>query len=98
MLFLSDQFYLPHTNKRQDALRNEIKGKPAQTYLRPDRKWIFGQHSDIYYYQFFDPDRDVLCFNSIPTPFRSRIASPPIARTGQTPWVDGFTNKVGSAN
>src|SRR6202167_1807790 len=59
VLFLADQLYLPYTNKRQDALRNEIKGKPAQTYLRPDRKWIFGQHSDIYYYQFFDPDRDV---------------------------------------
>jgi LPS export ABC transporter permease LptF/LPS export ABC transporter permease LptG len=59
VLFLSDQLYLPYTNKRQDALRNRIKGKPAQTYLRPDRKWIFGQHSDIYYYQFFDPDRDV---------------------------------------
>ena len=59
VLFLSDQLYLPYTNKRQDALRNRIKGKPAQTYLRPDRKWIFGQHNDIYYYQFFDPDRDV---------------------------------------
>jgi LPS export ABC transporter permease LptG len=57
-LFLLDQFYLPHTNKRQDALRNLIKGKPAQTYLNPDRKWIFGQQSKIYYYQFFDPDRD----------------------------------------
>ncbi len=57
-LFFFDQFYLPHANKRQDALRNQIKGKPAQTYLRPDRKWIFGQHSDIYYYQFFDADRD----------------------------------------
>ncbi len=51
-----EQFYLPHANKRQDALRNEIKGKPPQTYLRPDRKWIFGQHSDIYYYEFFDAD------------------------------------------
>jgi len=59
VLFLSDQVYLPYTNKRQDALRNRIKGKPPQTYLRPDRKWIFGQHSDIYYYQFFDADRDV---------------------------------------
>ncbi|MGA6986624.1 MAG: LptF/LptG family permease [Terriglobales bacterium] len=59
VLFLSDQLYLPYTNKRQDALRSEIKGKPPQTYLRPDRKWIFGQHSDIYYYQFFDPERDV---------------------------------------
>ncbi len=58
VLFVSDQFYLPYTNKRQDELRSRIKGKPAQTYLRPDRKWIFGQHSDIYYYQLFDPDRD----------------------------------------
>ena len=57
-LFFFDQFYLPRLNKRQDALRNQIKGKPAQTYLRPDRKWIFGEHSDIYYYQFFDADKD----------------------------------------
>jgi LPS export ABC transporter permease LptF/LPS export ABC transporter permease LptG len=57
-LFFFDQFYLPHANKRQDALRNLIKGKPAQTYLNPERKWIFGQHSSIYYYQFFDSDRD----------------------------------------
>jgi LPS export ABC transporter permease LptF/LPS export ABC transporter permease LptG len=57
-LFFADQFYLPHTNKRQEALHNQIKGKPAQTYLRPDRSWIFGQNNDIYYYQFFDPDRD----------------------------------------
>ena len=57
-LFFFDQLYLPFANKRQDALRNEIKGKPAQTYLNPDRKWIFGQHSTIYYYQFFDSDRN----------------------------------------
>ncbi|MGD0570634.1 MAG: LptF/LptG family permease [Candidatus Sulfotelmatobacter sp.] len=57
-LFFADQFYLPRTNKRQEALHNQIKGKPPQTYLRPDRRWIFGQHHDIYYYQFFDTDRD----------------------------------------
>ena len=57
-LFFADQFYLPHTNKRQEELHNRIKGRPAQTYLRPDRKWIFGQNNDIYYYQFFDPDQD----------------------------------------
>jgi lipopolysaccharide export LptBFGC system permease protein LptF len=57
-LFFADQFYLTHTNKRQEELHNQIKGKPPQTYLRPDRKWIFGQNNDIYYYQFFDPDRD----------------------------------------
>ncbi len=57
-LFAADQLYLPHTNKRQEELHNRIKGRPPQTYLRPDRKWIFGQNNDIYYYQFFDPDRD----------------------------------------
>src|SRR5580700_10757375 len=57
-LFFADQFYLPHTNKRQEALHNQIKGKPPQTYLRPDRRWIFGQNNDIYYYQFFDADRN----------------------------------------
>lgn len=56
-LFFFDQLYLPYANKRQDALRNQIRGKPAQTYLNPDRKWIFGQHSTIYYYQLFDSDR-----------------------------------------
>jgi LPS export ABC transporter permease LptF/LPS export ABC transporter permease LptG len=56
-LFFFDQFYLPRANKRQDALRNRIKGKPPQTYLNPDRKWIFGRNSTIYYYQFFDPER-----------------------------------------
>ena len=41
-LFLFDQFYIPHTNKRQEILRNEIKGKPAQTYLQANRQWIVG--------------------------------------------------------
>ena len=57
-LFFFDQFYIPTANQRQETLRNQIKGKPAQTYLRPDRKWIFGEHNTIYYYEFFDPDQN----------------------------------------
>jgi LPS export ABC transporter permease LptG/LPS export ABC transporter permease LptF len=55
-LFIFDQLYLPSANTRQEALRNSIKGKPAQTFVRPDRKWIFGQQNVIYYYEHFDPD------------------------------------------
>jgi len=55
-LFVFDQVYIPHTNRRQEILRNEIKGKPPQTYLQADRKWIFGESKQIYYYQVFDPD------------------------------------------
>ncbi len=57
-LFVFDQLYIPHTNRRQEILRNEIKGKPPQTYLQADRKWIFGESNQIYYYQVFDPDTD----------------------------------------
>jgi LPS export ABC transporter permease LptG/LPS export ABC transporter permease LptF len=86
-LFAFDEFYLPAANRRQEALRSVIKGKPAQTFLRPDRSWISGQTTPepgapgldsqtwvrpnhnpqqpqaepvrIFYYQFFDPDRNV---------------------------------------
>jgi LPS export ABC transporter permease LptF/LPS export ABC transporter permease LptG len=57
-LFFFDQFYIPAANQRQETIRNQIKGKPAQTYLRPDRRWIFGEHNTIYYYEFFDPDQN----------------------------------------
>ena len=57
-LFAFDQLYIPYANKRQETLRNIIKGKPAQTYLRPDRKWIFGEHEDMFYYEFYDPDQN----------------------------------------
>ncbi|MGI4826851.1 MAG: LPS export ABC transporter permease LptG, partial [Janthinobacterium lividum] len=64
-LFAFDEVYLPTANRRQEALLSVIKGKPAQTFLRPDRKWISGQASRptestrIFYYQAFDPDKDV---------------------------------------
>jgi len=53
-LFGFDFYYVPGANRKQDALRDEIKGRPTQTYLRPDRKWIMGTGSRIYYYRYFD--------------------------------------------
>lgn len=62
-LFTFDQYYLPQANRKQEALRNIIKGRPAQTTLNPDQKWIFGQHRNgepdrVFYYQFFDPNQN----------------------------------------
>jgi LPS export ABC transporter permease LptF/LPS export ABC transporter permease LptG len=51
---------LPEANRRQDALRDEIKGRAPQTYLRPDRKWIKGEGPRIYYYKYFDPHAAVM--------------------------------------
>jgi LPS export ABC transporter permease LptG/LPS export ABC transporter permease LptF len=58
-LFLLDDTFLPYANQRQDALRNEIKGRPAQTYFEPARQWIFGENSKIYNYELFDSDRQL---------------------------------------
>lgn len=70
-LFAFDEVYLPTANRRQEALLSVIKNKPAQTFLRPDRKWISGQTtasgepSRIFYYQFFDADRNVFANLSV---------------------------------
>jgi LPS export ABC transporter permease LptF/LPS export ABC transporter permease LptG len=64
-MYILGDYYLPETNQRQDALRNQIKGKPAQTFYRPDRQWIFGQANRIYNHRFFDPDRNVFAGLSV---------------------------------
>jgi LPS export ABC transporter permease LptF/LPS export ABC transporter permease LptG len=58
-MFLLDDTYLPYANQRQDALRNQIKGRPAQTYFQPARQWIFGENAKIYNYELFDPDQNL---------------------------------------
>jgi len=77
-LFAFDQSYLPQANRKQEALRNSIKGKPAQTTLNSGQKWIVGQQhagdpDRIYYYQFFDPDQNAFAnltlFEFDPTTF-----------------------------
>jgi LPS export ABC transporter permease LptG len=59
-LFFFDHLYIPGANQVQDAIRNRIKGRPAQTFYRPDRQWMFGKGSWIYYYKVFDPTERVL--------------------------------------
>ncbi len=56
-LLMLDHTYLPYANQRQDALRNQIKGRPAQTFYQPRRRWIFGEDFKLYNYELFDPDR-----------------------------------------
>ena len=64
-LFFFDHMYIPAANRIQDALRNRIKGRPAQTYYRPDRQWMVGESSRIYYYTFYEPTEHVLAGISV---------------------------------
>jgi len=54
-LFAFDYYYVADANRRQDALRDQIKGRATQTYLKPERKWIMGLNSQrIFNYRYFD--------------------------------------------
>jgi len=59
LLFFIDSTILPESNRTQEALRNQIKGRPAQTFHQPRRQWIFGEGYRLYNYEFFDPDRSL---------------------------------------
>jgi LPS export ABC transporter permease LptG/LPS export ABC transporter permease LptF len=60
LLFAFDHYYIPDANRRQEMLRAEIKKKPVQTYLDPNRQWIYGQGSRIYNYRYLDPHQSVM--------------------------------------
>jgi LPS export ABC transporter permease LptG/LPS export ABC transporter permease LptF len=60
LLFAFDYYVVPDANRVQDGIRAQIKGRPVQTYLRPDRKWIFGEGSRIYYYRYFEPAESIM--------------------------------------
>jgi LPS export ABC transporter permease LptG/LPS export ABC transporter permease LptF len=60
LLFAFDYYWVPEADRVQNALRAEIKGRPAQTFLRPDRKWIYGQNDRVFYYKYFDQTEVVM--------------------------------------
>jgi LPS export ABC transporter permease LptG/LPS export ABC transporter permease LptF len=111
-LFLFAQFYMPQANRRQEALHNIIKGRPPQTVLHPEQNWIFGQshHGEpghIFYYQFFDPERNefanlyIFEFNSSTFALSRRIfASRAVwdAETGTWSFMNGWQRDISGAN
>ncbi|MGA8041275.1 MAG: LPS export ABC transporter permease LptG [Terracidiphilus sp.] len=102
-LYLFDEFYLPQANRRQEALRNTIKGRPPQTFLHPEQTWIFGEShtgepSRIFYYQFFDRDHNefanlsVFEFDPLTFSLTRRIFA---ARVFWDPELNGWTFENG---
>jgi LPS export ABC transporter permease LptG/LPS export ABC transporter permease LptF len=57
-LFLMQDYILPYANIRQDQIRNTIKGKPPQTSMSWQRKWIVGESGRIYNYEYFNSNQD----------------------------------------
>jgi LPS export ABC transporter permease LptF/LPS export ABC transporter permease LptG len=60
LLFWLDNAYLPQANQQQEILRNQIRGRPPQTFRFAERHWVFGEQPRIYHYSFFDPSAGLL--------------------------------------
>jgi len=58
-LFAFDHYWVPEADRLQDAIRSEIKGRPAQTF-NPGRTWFYGLEDRIYYYKYFDQSARVM--------------------------------------
>jgi LPS export ABC transporter permease LptF/LPS export ABC transporter permease LptG len=103
-LVLLDDTYLPYANQRQDALHNQIKGRPPQTYAHPQR-WIFGENSKIYNYDVFDSKQNLFGGLSVleldPTDFhlqrrifatRARWSEPQKVWVLESGWIRDFSD------
>lgn len=111
-LFVFDDYYLPAANRRQEALRSTIKGRPPQTFLNPEEKWMFGQSGQgepahIFYYQFFDRDSDAFANLSVfefnPTTFalsRRIFASRAVWDDKSDSWrfINGWVRNIDGNN
>ena len=58
-LFAADYSWIPTANQIQDEIHNEIKGRPVQTYLHPERKWIIHDYR-IFYVRGFDSSQKMM--------------------------------------
>jgi LPS export ABC transporter permease LptF/LPS export ABC transporter permease LptG len=59
-LFAFDHYWVPDADRIQDAIRSEIKGRPAQTFLDPSRLWFYGLDDRIFYFKYFDQKANVM--------------------------------------
>lgn len=59
-LFLSQEYVLPFTNRRQEYLRYVIKGGnlPAQTFYQANRTWFLAQENRLIHFRHFDHQKN----------------------------------------
>ena len=105
-LFLADYSWIPQANQVQDAIYNEIKGRPVQTYLHPNQKWVI-HNSRIFYYRGYDPSEKMMIepfvFEIDPKTFalsREIIANRARWQTNIRQWVweQGSTRDIEGVN
>ncbi len=101
LLFALEERVLAHANRRADALEDVIRGRPPRTFDVRNRNWLAGDDGEIYYYVFFENQRQTLTGLSIfelkTKPYRlvkhtsaTRATWQGAGWVGQDGWVQRF--------
>ena len=101
LLFALEERVLAHANRKAEALEDVIRGRPPRTFDVRNRNWTADDKGFIYYYLYFDPQRQTLAglsaFELAPNPYRvighisaARAVSRNNVWEGQDGWVQRF--------
>jgi LPS export ABC transporter permease LptG len=60
LLFVMEERLMAYANRRADALEDVIRGRPPRTFDVRNRNWTADEKGFIYYYVFFEPQRQML--------------------------------------
>ncbi len=64
-LYLQEKI-LPLSNRKAEEAKAYIKGVPSpRTYMKVDRRWVFGKSNKIFNYRYFDTERKIFDHISI---------------------------------
>jgi len=104
-MYILQDYIMPYANIQQDGLRNIIKGRPAQTSMLPQRKWIFGESNRIFNYDYFDAGQNLFVglnvfevdFNRLKILKRIHVARAVIQSSGgwvvENGWIRDFQSE-----
>jgi LPS export ABC transporter permease LptG len=58
VLFLLQERVVAYSNQDADRLNRIIRGYPPASFGALDRRWMIGQHGDLYHYTYFDANQN----------------------------------------
>jgi LPS export ABC transporter permease LptG len=100
LLFAMEERVMAYSNRRADALEDVIRGRPPRTFDVRNRNWTTDTKGFIYYYVFFEPQRQMLTglsvFETATNPYRlvgHKSASQAIFTNGAWEGRDGWAQR-----
>jgi LPS export ABC transporter permease LptG/LPS export ABC transporter permease LptF len=94
-LYTLEQRVLAQSNRRAEALDDQIRSRPARTFNPLTRQWMVARDGGIYHYGLFDPEQRMLTALSIYTPAPQRWELQSQTYAAKAEFRNGWTGVQG---